>query len=79
MQAIHVKTLAPTEKLQTRYKAIGLNRCVTTVYEHNLSHEANAALAAQQLLDDHNLATNDRLSIKATSTLPDNSVAVLIA
>lgn len=80
MKAIHVKQMSATETKGLRFKATGLDLCVVTGNDYNLTGEANAAYAAQELVDRHNLAhPNKALKITGTGTLPDNSYAVLLA
>lgn len=78
MRAIHVKVVAATTTKPTRYKAMGYDLCAVTNMDHNLRPEANAALAAQVLLDNYNSTTNRPLTIAGTGTLPDNTIAVLV-
>lgn len=79
MKAIHVKTLSATGTKGLRYKASGLDMCVVTPNDYNLSGEANAAYAAQELVDRYNAHARRPVKIVGTGTLPDNSYAVLLA
>ncbi len=79
MKAIHVKKIAPSERKGTRFKAMGLDLCVFTGQDMILNDEANAAYAAQELLDRWNSANTRRYKIIGTGTLPDNTFAVLLA
>jgi hypothetical protein len=79
MHAIHVKILAPTEKLPTRFKASGMQLCVVEPMQFDLSLEANAAYVAQQLVDNYNMSNPGKpLRIAGTGQLPDNTYAVLL-
>ena len=79
MKAIHVKTLSATETKGLRYKASGLDLCVVTSNDYNLNGEANAAYAAQELVDRYNARAQRKVHIVGTGTLPDNTYAVLLA
>ncbi|EFW7575558.1 hypothetical protein FHJ51_02850 [Shigella sonnei] len=78
MQAIHVKTLSATETKCRRYKAVGLDMCVVTPIDYKLSSEANAAYAAQELVDRYNSRAKWKVRILGIGTLPDNTWAVLL-
>lgn len=78
MKAIHVKALSATETKGLRYKATGLNMCVVTSNDYSLNSEANAAYAAQELVDRYNAHARRPVKIVGTGMLPDNSYAVLI-
>lgn len=79
MRAIHVKVLAPTEKQPMRYKALGLDLCYVSPTDHALSPEANAAYAAQHLLDEYNSTHPSKpLKLLGTGQLPDSTYAVLL-
>lgn len=79
MKAIHVKTLSATGTKGLRYKASGLDLCVVTPNDYNLNGEANAAYAAQELVDQYNARARRPVKIVGTGTLPDNSYAVLLS
>lgn len=79
MKAIHVKVLSATGTKGMRYKASGLDLCVVTSNDYNLNGEANAAYAAQELVDRYNARASRPVKIVGTGTLPDNSYAVLLA
>lgn len=79
MKAIHVKTLSATGTKGMRYKASGLDMCVVTPNDYNLNGEANAAYAAQELVDQYNARAQHKVRIVGTGTLPDNTFAVLLA
>lgn len=79
MKAIHVKVLSATGTKGMRYKASGLDMCVVTSNDYNLNGEANAAYAAQELVDRYNARAQHKVRIVGTGTLPDNSYAVLLA
>lgn len=79
MKAIHVKVLSATDTKGTRYKASGLDMCVVTSNDYSLNSEANAAYAAQELVDRYNARVSRPVKIVGTGTLPDNSYAVLLA
>ena len=79
MKAIHVKALAATTTKGLRYKASGLDMCVVTNNNYSLNSEANAAYAAQELVDQYNSRASRPVKIVGTGTLPDNSYAVLLA
>lgn len=81
MQAIHVKTLAPTQSQSLRFKAVGLGLCAVTPNEFALDASGNAAAAAQSLLDTYNSHKdhNIKYRIAGVGTLPDNTHAVLLA
>lgn len=79
MKAIHVKVLSATGTKGMRYKASGLDMCVVTSNDYDLNGEANAAYAAQELVDRYNARTSRPVKIVGTGTLPDNSYAVLLA
>lgn len=79
MKAIHVKKIAPTERKGTRFKAMGLDLCVFTGQDHALNDEANAAYAAQELVDQYNAHAQRKVRIVGTGTLPDSTYAVLLA
>lgn len=79
MKAIHVKTLSANGTKGLRYKASGLDLCVITPNDYNLNGEANAAYAAQELVDRYNAHARHPVKIVGTGTLPDNSYAVLLA
>lgn len=79
MKAIHVKTLSATGTKGLRYKASGLDLCVITPNDYNLNGEANAAYAAQELVDQYNARARRPVKIVGTGTLPDNTFAVLLA
>ena len=79
MKAIHVKVLSATGTKGMRYKASGLDMCVVTSNDYNLTGEANAAYAAQELVDRYNARTSRPVKTVGTGTLPDNSYAVLLA
>lgn len=79
MNAIHVKALAPTQSKGMRFKAVGLSMCAITANDYNLNGEANAAAAAQELLDNYNMQNKSlQLKILGVGTLPDNTWAVLL-
>ena len=79
MNAIHVKALAPTQSKGMRFKAVGLGLCAVTSNDHNLNSEANAAAAAQELLDNYNMQNKSlQFKILGVGTLPDNTWAVLL-
>lgn len=79
MKAIHVKPLQPTEKLPLRYKAVGLSMCAVLPVDYSLEPSGNAALVAQQLIDDYNSRHRTaRLRIAGVGELPDNTYAVLL-
>lgn len=78
MKAIHVKALAATTTKGLRYKASGLDLCVVTPNDYNLNGEANAAYAAQELVDRYNVHVRRPVKIVGTGTLPDNTYAVLL-
>lgn len=79
MQAIHIKALAPTISKGLRFKAVGLGMCAVTSNSYDLNGEANAAAAAQELLDNYNLQNQSKqFKIRGIGTLPDNTWAVLI-
>lgn len=79
MKAIHVKKIAPTERKGTRFKANGLDLCVITGQDMALTDEANAAYAAQELVDRWNSANTRHFRILGTGTLSDSTFAVLLA
>lgn len=79
MKAIHVKVLSATGTKGMRYKASGLDMCVVTPNDYDLNGEANAAYAAQELVDSYNARASRPVKIVGTGTLPDNSYAVLLA
>lgn len=79
MKAIHVKVLSATGTKGLRYKASGLDMCVVTSNDYDLTGEANAAYAAQELVDRYNARAQRKVRIVGTGTLPDNSYAVLLA
>nr|CAK6603983.1 unknown function [Klebsiella phage vB_Kpn_K9PH25C2] len=79
MKAIHVKTLSANGTKGLRYKASGLDLCVITPNDYDLNGEANAAYAAQELVDQYNTHARSPVKIVGTGTLPDNSYAVLLA
>ena len=78
MQAIHVKSLSATETKCRRYKAVGLDMCVVTPIDYRLNSEANAAYAAQELVDRYNARAKWKVRILGIGTLPDNTWAVLL-
>lgn len=79
MNAIHVKALAPTQSKGLRFKAVGLGMCAVTSNDYSLNGEANAAAAAQELLDNYNMQNKSlQLKIRGIGTLPDNTYAVLL-
>ena len=78
MQAIHVKALAATTTKGLRYKASGLNLCVVTSNDYSLNAEANAAYAAQELVDSYNSRAKYKVRVAGIGTLPDNTYAVLL-
>lgn len=78
MQAIHVKALAPTVSKGLRFKAVGLGMCAVTANDYNLNGEANAAYAAQELVDRYNARAQYKVRILGIGTLPDNTYAVLL-
>ena len=78
MQAIHVKTLAPTVSKGLRFKAVGLGMCAVTSNDYSLNSEANAAYAAQELVDQYNARAQYKVRILGIGTLPDNTYAVLL-
>lgn len=78
MRAIHVKVLSATETKGLRYKASGLDMCVVTSNDHSLNREANAAYAAQELVDQYNARSQYKVRILGIGTLPDNTYAVLL-
>lgn len=78
MQAIHVKALAPTVSKCLRFKAVGLGMCAVTSNDYSLNSEANAAYAAQELVDQYNARAQYKVRILGIGTLPDNTWAVLI-
>lgn len=78
MQAIHVKTMPPTATKGLRYKAVGLGMCVVTSNDYSLNSEANAAYAAQELVDRYNARAKYKVRIAGIGTLPDNTYAVLL-
>ncbi|WP_211258566.1 hypothetical protein, partial [Luteibacter rhizovicinus] len=58
---------------------VGLGMCAITANDYNLSGEANAAAAAQELLDNYNMQNRSlQLKILGVGTLPDNTWAVLL-
>ena len=79
MRAIHVKKIAATERKGTRFKAMGLDLCVFTGQDHALTDEANAAYAAQALVDQYNAHAHRPMKLAGTGTLPDSTFAVLLA
>ncbi len=79
MKAIHIRKLAATGRQGTRFKANGLDLCVVTGQDYDLTDEANAAYAAQELLDRYNSANRRHFKILGTGTLPDSTYAVLLA
>lgn len=79
MKAIHVKVLPATGTKGLRYKASGLDLCVITPNDYNLNGEANAAYAAQELVDQYNSRAQYKVRIAGIGTLPDNTYAVLLA
>jgi hypothetical protein len=79
MKAIHVKTLSATETKGLRFKAVGLDMCVVTSNDYSLNSEANAAYAAQELIDRYNSRAQYKMRILGIGTLPDNTYAVLLA
>ena len=78
MQAIHVKVLPATATKGLRYKAVGLGMCVVTPNNYSLNSEANAAYAAQELVDQYNSRAQWKVRILGIGTLPDNTYAVLL-
>ena len=79
MQTIHVKELAPTVPKGLRFKAVGLGMCAITSNDYSLNSEANAAAAAQELLDNYNMQHRSLpFKIRGIGTLPDNTYAVLL-
>ena len=76
MQAIHVKVLPATATKGTRFKASGLDMCVVTSNNYSLNSEANAAYAAQELVDQYNTQHKLQYRIQGVSTLPDGTYAV---
>ena len=78
MQAIHVKALAPTVSKGLRFRAVGLGMCAVTSNDYSLNSEANAAYAAQELVDRHNARAQYKVRILGIGTLPDNTYAVLL-
>lgn len=79
MNAIHIKALAPTQTKGMRFKAVGLDMCAITANDYNLNGEANAAAAAQELLDNYNMQNKSlQFKILGVGTLPDNTWAVLL-
>lgn len=78
MKAIHVKVLSATGTKSLRYKASGLDMCVVTPNDYNLNGEANAAYAAQELVDQYNARAQWKVRIMGIGTLPDNTYAVLL-
>lgn len=78
MQAIHIKTLTPTVSKGLRFKASGLDLCVITPNDYSLNSEANAAYAAQELVDRYNARAQYKVRILGIGTLPDNTYAVLL-
>ena len=78
MQAIHVKVLPATATKGTRFKASGLGMCVVTSNNYSLNSEANAAYAAQELVDQYNSRAQWKVRILGIGTLPDNTYAVLL-
>lgn len=79
MRAIYVKTLSATEFKGLRFKASGLDMCVVTGNNYSLTGEANAAYAAQELVDRYNAQHPSKpLKLLGTGTLPDNNYAVLL-
>lgn len=79
MKAIHVKVLSANGTKGMRYKASGLDMCVVTPNDYDLNGEANAAYAAQELVDRYNSRAQRKVRIIGTGTLPDNTYAVLLA
>ena len=78
MKAIHVKVLSATDTKGLRYKASGLDLCVVTSNDYDLTGEANAAYAAQELVDQYNSRARYKIRIAGIGTLPDNTYAVLL-
>lgn len=78
MQAIQVTTLAPTEKKGLRFKATGLGMCAITANDYNLNNEANAAAAAQALLDNYNTQHAIKYKLLGVGTLPNGTWAALL-
>ena len=78
MQAIHVKVLAPTVSKGLRFKAVGLGMCAVTSNDYSLNSEANAAYAAQELVDRYNSRAQYKVRILGIGTLPDNTYAALL-
>lgn len=78
MQAIHVKVMPATSTKGMRYKALGLGMCAITSNDYNLNGEANAAYAAQELLDNYNTQHKLQYKIQGVGTLPDGTYAVLL-
>ena len=80
MQAILVTPMAATVAKGKRYKATGFESCVVTAHDYELEGEANAAYAAQQLLDNYNSrpGTHTRYAIADTGTLPNGAWCVLL-
>ncbi len=79
MHAIHVKPMSATETKGLRYKASGFGMCVVTSNDYNLNGEANAAYAAQQLIDNYNSKHRTAyFRIAGIGKLPDNTYAVLV-
>lgn len=78
MQAIQITTLAPTEKKGLRFKATGLGMCAVTANDYNLNNEANAAQAAQALLDDYNVQHAIQYKLQGVGTLPNGTWCALL-
>lgn len=79
MKAIHVKPMSATETKPLRFKASGLDMCVVTPNDFALNGEANAAYAAQELVDRYNMQhPHKAVKLVGTGQLPDNTYAVLI-
>lgn len=78
MQAIHVKALPATQSKGLRFRASGLDMCVVTSNNYSLNSEANAAYAAQELVDQYNARAQWKVRILGIGTLPDNTYAVLL-
>ena len=52
--------------------------CVVTSNDYSLNSEANAAYAAQELVDRYNARSQYKVRILGIGTLPDNTYAVLL-
>ena len=78
MQAIHITTMAPTEKKGLRFKATGLGMCAITANDYNLNNEANAAAAVQALLDNYNSIHQVKYKTLGIGTLPNGTFCAVL-